>query len=204
MKHSFFLNQKTILLVLGMTLCTLSSCNQPKVSQGQTDVVADSTAVDTRTADNSSNNPVTSDNSKENHYFEKGRWSGGYDETHASKEKLKEEFKQEANSYDSQDMGNRDLFNEYIRGYEEGQCQRNQEMKSGDLSPTELASKKNHYFEKGRWSGGYDETHASKEKLKEEFKQEANSYDSQDMGNRDLFNEYIRGYEEGQRQRNQL
>ena len=142
--------------------------------------------------------------SKKAYYYEKGRWSGGYDRTHATTEKLKEEFKHAANSQDPSDMGNKDLFNEYLRGYEEGQRQRNQDMTSGNLSSSELESKKAYYYEKGRWSGGYDRTHATTEKLKEEFKHAANSQDPSDMGNKDLFNEYLRGYEEGQRQRNQL
>ena len=73
-----------------------------------------------------------------------------------------------------------------------------------DNTSSELSSKKQYYYEQGRWSGGYDKTHATTEKLKEEFKQNANSHDPADMGNSDLFNEYLRGYEEGQRQRNQL
>lgn len=64
MKHSLYKNQKTILLVLGMTLCTLSSCNPHKVSQGEMVTTADSAAVeDTVCADNSIANscPVDSD-----------------------------------------------------------------------------------------------------------------------------------------------
>lgn len=64
MKHSFCKNQETILLVLGMTLCTLSSCNQSKVSQGQTNAEEDTCAVeDAVCADNSIANscPVDSD-----------------------------------------------------------------------------------------------------------------------------------------------
>lgn len=59
MKHSFLKNQKPVLLVLGMTLCTLSSCNHRKVSGGETATTAHSTAVeDTTCADNS---PLDSD-----------------------------------------------------------------------------------------------------------------------------------------------
>lgn len=54
MKHSLYKNQKTILLVLGMTLCTLSSCNQSKVSQGQINAEEDTCEVeDAVCADNS-------------------------------------------------------------------------------------------------------------------------------------------------------
>ena len=75
---------------------------------------------------------------------------------------------------------------------------------SYDNGDSELASKKKYYFEQGRWSGAYDKYHATTEKLKEEFKQKSNGHDPADMGNKDLFEEYLRGYEEGQRQRNQL
>ena len=64
MKHSLYKNQKTILLVLGMTLCTLSSCNQSKVSQGQINAEEDTCEVgETACADNSIANscPVDSD-----------------------------------------------------------------------------------------------------------------------------------------------
>ena len=79
-----------------------------------------------------------------------------------------------------------------------------QNVQTSNEEYSKLAGKKEYYFEQGRWSGGYDRTHATTEKLKEEFKRKANDLDPSDMGNKDLFDEYLRGYEEGQRQRNQL
>lgn len=79
-----------------------------------------------------------------------------------------------------------------------------QNVQTSNEEYSKLAGKKEYYFEQGRWSGGYDRIHATTEKLKEEFKRKANDLDPSDMGNKDLFDEYLRGYEEGQRQRNQL
>lgn len=136
MKHSFNSNRKYLLLVLGMTLCTMCNCRQSKAPQVATDVVADSAAVDTCTADDgavdtcttsssASSSTETSESLGETAYkagYEAGKGSivslNGY--TQNNEEYLKETFvrycQNEYEGMKAEYRNNRSLYKEFRRG----------------------------------------------------------------------------------------
>ena len=141
MKHSFNSNRKYLLLVLGMTLCTMCNCRQSKAPQVATDVVADSAAVDTCTADDGAVDTCTTSSSKtsssassstetseslgETAYkagYEAGKGSivslNGY--TRNNEEYLKETFvrycQNEYEGMKAEYRNNRSLYKEFRRG----------------------------------------------------------------------------------------
>ncbi len=128
-----------------MTLCTLSSCNQHKVSQGQVYTTADSTAVeDTVDADSSivdsdtvtaTSSASSSSSTEASGTLAETAYNAGYEQgtscvsfefkldryTYNNDERLKEEYIEDCqNGYHSMKKeyaSNRSMYKEYRRGF---------------------------------------------------------------------------------------
>lgn len=121
--------------------------------------------------------------------------------------------------YQYPDMLSLELYNEFLRGYEDGLKAEKTDLILPPYKPSDrfipsnvtpdkksisgLTSVEWYYFVMGRRTGLYEngEEHASDDLLYDYY--EIDARDSTELCNRDLLNAFIRGYEEGLRQKKQ-
>ena len=145
MKHSFYSNQKSTLLVLGMTLCTMCGCSDSKAVRNQIAVeesdsteaietcAAEDDEVDTCVASVSSSPTASSPSTKASGELAEKAYNRGYEDgmrhhtgklshyTSENEKILKNEYMLDCRyELGKENYNNKALYNEYRRGFLKG------------------------------------------------------------------------------------